>query len=262
MPRFPGENNGGKAHFLADGCGPVLGVDPKTGLVCPDDPKVGKNPTKANHHFWTRIQEAAAALPDSADLSVLLRFRDRYLKTANDRGNLPFAGERPFGKEEKTHLLRDLERCVDPARRADDLVSGGGITHFRAKFAAARLLDRRLSSANLIRGGRDEHGTLPRHRPARPAIAGSHKPEIKGVPNLPPKGGYLVSFARESPAFASYGFEGSTNAPVSEAAVRPTRWRSTPCWPTATCRGGWGVIWFSARGSATTQRVGSDVQPA
>ena len=58
MPRFPGENNGGKAHFLADGCGPVLGIDPKTGLPLPDDPKVGKNATKAFLHFWRRIEEA------------------------------------------------------------------------------------------------------------------------------------------------------------------------------------------------------------
>jgi CRISPR-associated protein Csd1 len=50
-------------------------------------------------------------------------------------------------------------------------------------------------------------------------IADSHKPEIKGVPGLPPKGGYLVSFAKEAPALSSYGFEGGHNAPVSEQAV-------------------------------------------
>ena len=50
-------------------------------------------------------------------------------------------------------------------------------------------------------------------------IAESHKPEIKGVPGLPPKGGYLVSFAKEAPALSSYGFEGGRNAPVSEQAV-------------------------------------------
>src|SRR4051812_46029409 len=36
MPRFPGENNGGKAHFLADTCGPVLGIEPRTGEALAD----------------------------------------------------------------------------------------------------------------------------------------------------------------------------------------------------------------------------------
>ena len=42
MPRFPGENNGGKADFLADTCGPVLGVEPKTGKPAPRRSQTGE----------------------------------------------------------------------------------------------------------------------------------------------------------------------------------------------------------------------------
>ena len=46
-------------------------------------------------------------------------------------------------------------------------------------------------------------------------IARSHKPKILGIPGLS-SGGYVVSFAKEAPAFSSYGFEMGQNAPVSE----------------------------------------------
>ena len=46
-------------------------------------------------------------------------------------------------------------------------------------------------------------------------IARSHKPKILGIPGLT-SGGYIVSFAKEAPAFSSYGFDMGQNAPVSE----------------------------------------------
>jgi CRISPR-associated protein Csd1 len=49
-------------------------------------------------------------------------------------------------------------------------------------------------------------------------IARSHKPKILRVPGLA-SGGYVVSFAKEAPAFSSYGFEMGENAPVSEEAA-------------------------------------------
>ena len=50
-------------------------------------------------------------------------------------------------------------------------------------------------------------------------VAESHRTLIKGVPGLPPIGGYLVSFDKSSPALTSFGFEGGWNAPVSETAA-------------------------------------------
>ena len=56
LPRFPGENNGGKAYFLAEGTVPLLGCNKKTGdavFADPDTaPRSEKNPAKAFQHFW------------------------------------------------------------------------------------------------------------------------------------------------------------------------------------------------------------------
>jgi CRISPR-associated protein Csd1 len=49
-------------------------------------------------------------------------------------------------------------------------------------------------------------------------VARSHKPKILGVPNLS-SGGYVVSFAQDSPAFSSYGFEMGENCSISETAA-------------------------------------------
>ena len=219
MPRFPGENNGGKAHFLADVCGTVFGVDPKSGFAWPDDPKVGKNPTKAFLHFWKRIEEAHEALPASEDLQALLKFRARYLNSATDRDHLPFASLRPFGKEGKATFCALTNDDPTPLESRTICFRVEGLPVFEPKsdlHAYWTVAYRRQTSSEA--GEANQGLCLVTVRHDQP-IAGSHKPEIKGVPNLPPKGGYLVSFAREAPAFASYGFEGSSNAPVSESAV-------------------------------------------
>ncbi|MDH7599062.1 MAG: type I-C CRISPR-associated protein Cas8c/Csd1 [Sedimentisphaerales bacterium] len=57
MPRFLGENNGGKAYFLADNPIAVLGRDKYSGDPILADPKKGKNPTKSFLHFWQQIEE-------------------------------------------------------------------------------------------------------------------------------------------------------------------------------------------------------------
>ena len=220
MPRFPGGNTGGKAHFLADGCGPVLGIDPKTGLPLPDDPKVGKNATKSFLHFWRRIEEARAAI-ESPALDAILAFRDRHLANAKLREGLEFVDSRPIGKsgtptfcaltasdpiplEGKTigFALEDI-----PVFEPDSPLHLYWSSAYRIAAFPDRSVDGEGLGLCLVTGLRDQ------------PIAGSHTPEIKGVRGLPPKGGYLVSFAREAPALASYGFEGSWNAPVSEQAV-------------------------------------------
>jgi CRISPR-associated protein Csd1 len=48
-------------------------------------------------------------------------------------------------------------------------------------------------------------------------IAATHRPKIQGVPNAQPSGAAIVSF--DKPAFASYGFDQSHNAPCSTAAA-------------------------------------------
>lgn len=224
MPRFPGENNGGKAHFLADSGGAVLGVEPKTGAALPDDPKVGKNATKAFLHFWRRIEEAHAETK-SADLAALLAFRDRRLGTPESREGLEFLGWAEVGKSAKRTFCALTEAGPVPLEGKAITFAVGGEFLFKVDpDGPPHPLHAYWSAAYRREAFADEGDAeglglcLVTGRDGQP-IAGSHKPEIKGVPGLPPKGGYLVSFARESPAFGSYGFEGSRNAPVSEQAV-------------------------------------------
>ena len=244
MPRFPGENNGGKAHFLADTCGPVLGVDPKVGKPLPDDLKQGKNGIKAFLHFWNRIKEAhdKTGLPE---LKALLAFHERHLADHAKREGLPFLGIAPVGKKATPTFCALGLSAPYPVEGRTIGFSVGGLplflpdsplheywksTYRREMFTAAPEPD----------AGPKEAAAAPRRKRGSAAaepdagikggfclvtgkegqqIAESHKPEIKGVPGLPPKGGYLVSFAKEAPALSSYGFEGGRNAPVSEQAV-------------------------------------------
>ena len=50
-------------------------------------------------------------------------------------------------------------------------------------------------------------------------IAESHRTPIKGVPGLPPIGGYLVSFDDATLSLRSYGLDKAFQAPVSEQAA-------------------------------------------
>jgi len=221
MPRFPGENNGGKAHFLADLCGPVLGVDAKTGAALSDDPKVGKNPTKAFHHFWRRIEEAHTATRLPA-LAALLAFRDRYLADSTSRESLPFIAWVPFGKAAKPTLCALNGHEPTPLEGKTITFSFKGLPIFEKgtplhDFWRDAYRTEAFSAADA--GAGQDLGLCMVTGLDNQPIAESHKPEIKGVPGLPPKGGYLVSFAKQAPALASYGFEGTRNAPVSEQAA-------------------------------------------
>ena len=226
MPEFPGVNNGGKANFLADAVDKVLGVDGKTGEPIPDDPSTGGNATKAFLHFWQRIADAHAAtgLPD---LAALLAFRGRYLNDEEARRGLPFVGVVPFGKDSKPTFCA-LAGQPWPLVKATITFSvgaaGGPVFQERSplhdywrgafnreRFAEAPVDDKSGSAARrgicLVTGAENE------------PVAESHRTLIKGVPGLPPIGGYLVSFDKSSPALTSFGFEGGWNAPVSETAA-------------------------------------------
>ncbi len=222
MPRFPGENNGGKAHFLADTCAPLLGVDPKAGQALSDDPKQGKNGTKAFHHFWTRIQtayDATGLLP----LKALLAFRERYLADQDKREALPFLGIAPIGKKATpTFCAIGLDEPY-PIEGKTISFSIGGRPLFTPDSPLHDYWKTAYRGEMFTEADGTDTGTsggfcLVTGLEGQP-IAESHKPEIKGVPGLPPKGGYLVSFAKEAPGLSSYGFEGGRNAPVSEQAV-------------------------------------------
>ncbi len=238
LPRFPGENNGGKAYYLAESFQCVLGVRKESGEPLPvSDAGKDRNPVRAFRHFWARIEEAAARIADLR-LKALLAFRDQHLtevEGANPlfdwlawrpnessreekpewHGRMATGDWRPIGKLVTVAFEIDGVPLAVPAEgwRADPIWQDWATTYRNKSFtedAVPNEDDGGVSaSANTICLVTGAVG-LP--------VARSHKPKILGVPGLA-SGGYVVSFAKESPAFSSFGFEMGANAPVSEAAA-------------------------------------------
>lgn len=228
MPRFPGENNGGKSYFLAESTIATLGRDKKSGECIPVDPKKGKNATKSFIHFWSQIQNAYNKTQDSR-LKALLDFRSKYIKEENGKvqANLPFIkiennkkGEpalngdvgqkKPILMEKLTIAFSVDGQPLTFDSESDPLRQYWVQYYAKAAFANDEGVDEEQKNDSEIRPSlclvTGETGV---------PIARSHKPKILGIPGLS-SGGYVVSFAKEAPAFSSYGFEMGQNAPVSE----------------------------------------------
>jgi len=226
MPRFPGENNGGKSFFLADSCTAILGIDKGTGEGVVVEGKRIDNAAKSFLHFWQRVTDAYAAT-GTDDLRALLSFKDRYVTTKdgvicptitfleirfNKRG-VPEIGVRISADD-----WERLEKATITFQVNDRIIFDGVnnehlLTHYWAnvfqKEAFASDEESKDTLQPSIRGL-----CMVTGQPNVP-IARSHKPKILHIPNLG-SGGYIVSFATECPSFSSYGFEMGGNAPVSE----------------------------------------------
>ena len=237
MPRFPGSNNGGKAYFLAADTIAVLGRNKETGEPIPADSKTAPRSQasypKAFQHFWQQIEEALQSTEDSR-LAALLTFQKRYIREDGDKieSDLPFLAvksNKKTGKQEFVGLTGTDEDQSYPLKGATMAFSVDGTpltladendplrrywfdTFHRLAFQSfegdesGKTEDNQSFGICLITGNTGE------------TIARSHKPLILGVPGLT-SGGYLVSFAKDSPAFSSYGFTMGENAPVSETAA-------------------------------------------
>jgi CRISPR-associated protein Csd1 len=243
LPRFPGENNGGKAYYLAADVATVFGFrkesedkngkQKQVGQPLPLEPKdrQDRNPVLAHRHFWTRIETAFERTKDER-LRTLLAFRDRYLDNDTQlfRG-LPFFEIRQLPKAAKPELCVQTESGTwQPVKKAntvsfqiegqfifpsgeseDPLWKDWAETYRQEAYAEP------ASSGKLTDSSKQQTVCLITGQCGEP-VARSHKPTITGVPGLS-SGGYVVSFATEAPAFSSYGFRMGENAPVSENAA-------------------------------------------
>lgn len=247
LPRFPGENNGGKAYYLAEHLATVCGVRKEAsrkgtaggtiGAALPDEPegREDRNPVLAYHHFWQRIEEAYSRTRDDR-LHALVEFRRRYLD-----GHQEFARGLPFLAMQQLLKAKEPELCVcseagtwHPIKKANLVhfeidgqrlsVPGGAQPEWRddviwQDWATTYLREAYAEPTEDEAGcdGERETVCLVTGQTGLP-IARSHKPKILGVPGLA-SGGYIVSFARAAPAFSSYGFDMGGNAPVAEQAA-------------------------------------------
>jgi CRISPR-associated protein Cas8c/Csd1 subtype I-C len=220
LPAFPGVNSGGKANFLADDAAKVLGIDTKTGEPFPDD--ATSNAAKSFRHFWQRIADAHAAT-GLESLQALLAFRQRYLDDPDIRRALPEIRIAPYGKKDPKPTLCAFEsdepipiekRTIMFSIENNPVFSPGSPVHdyWKKAFASERFAEPASNTSSdvglcLVTGQENQ------------AIAESHRTPIKGVPGLPPIGGYLVSFDDATPSLRSYGLEKAFQAPVSEQAA-------------------------------------------
>jgi CRISPR-associated protein Csd1 len=217
MPEFPGVNNGGKANFLFDAIEKVLGVYGNNGEPIPDDPSKGGNVTKAFLHFWQRIADAHAATGLS-ELAALLAFHDRYLTNEDARRTLPFLAKVPPGKDGKPVPLEKSTITFGVGASGGPIFQEGSSLHdyWKGAFNRERFVETPVAESS---GSAARRGVCLITGAENEPVAESHRTLIKGVPGLPPIGGYLVSFDKSSPALTSFGFEGGWNAPVSETAA-------------------------------------------
>ena len=238
MPRFPGENNGGKAYFLAESSIATLGrhhTENEARRISPGDrvyadPKDGGNPTKAFLHFWEQIREAYEATHDQR-LAAVLGFRDAYLTKGEGRigGELAFLEIRQNKKGQPELAAKTGEKDSLPLKGAVLGFSVGGQpltmqdeNDLLREYWFNRYLREAFQGESVEASGDVVHGSqamvcLVTGQISK-SIARSHKPKILGVPGLA-SGGYIVSFAKEAPSFSSYGLEMGQNAPVSEQAT-------------------------------------------
>jgi CRISPR-associated protein Csd1 len=231
LPRFPGENNGGKAYFLAESCLPVLGIEKNTGegIPFPSKKEKRKNAAKSYLHFWDQIEDAHKAT-GLETLAALLAFKSDYFWVEEERLRhcLPFIevrrnnnGELEVGAIIESGGWERLQKLLISFQVDDKIVFDGRdgdtpiVSYWRKTYTKEAFCsdkenhkdgDELRKDMCLVTGKTNE------------IIARSHKPKILGVPGVS-SGGYIVSFAKECPAFSSFGFEMGANAPVSEEAA-------------------------------------------
>jgi CRISPR-associated protein Csd1 len=206
---------GGVAEFLADGLTAAFGLDQDPEANMPAQKRADRDANNSAKYadFWKQIQEAEKAT-GHPDLKALLAFKQRL-------------------DEWRSKLLRWGKAAGVPASAkscwwlrtasGDEVKLGPDTFTFRVngrlllEDPALRDYWRRVH-ANEVESARKQSPKglcLLSGQNARP-LAPTHNPKIQGVPNTQ-SGARIVSF--DKPAFASYGFEQSLNAPASYEAA-------------------------------------------
>lgn len=207
---------GGVAEFLADGLTAVFGLDPDPSAELPPKKRADREANNAAKQadFWRQI-ETAAGRTRHPGLTALTRFQQALPSAAQ---NLLRWGASPDAKAGTKPAWWVKTAAGDEARLGPEnftfrvngslLLEVDEIRDFwraqhQAEAQAAR--DGYTRGLCLISGHQDQ------------PLAPTHNPKIKGVPNTQSFGAAIVSF--DKPAFSSYGFDQSLNAPAGEEAA-------------------------------------------
>ena len=211
------KNAGGIAEFLADNITGIFGLDTE-----PEKDTANRNKRMerdANNaskceDFWRQIQQACDQTQHSA-LKALVRFHEQT-KDAPSFLRWGVSNERKL--DDKPHWWLTT--------------AGGdevklGLDNFTFRVGGELLLGDEMTLRpfwrNVYQKEIDDEDASARRGlclitgTADVPVAPTHLPKVKGVPNTQSFGAAIVSF--DKPAFASYGFDQSHNAPSSTAAV-------------------------------------------
>jgi CRISPR-associated protein Csd1 len=208
---------GGIAEFLADGVTALFALDPDPDRRLTPKQRRDRDANNAAkyEHFWSQIRQAfeKTSLPalravlsfheDAGNHPSFLRYGTEagaavgdlkpkwWVRTAD--GSEKRMGPDQFAFQVEGHLLLLDEAVIRP--------------YWRAVYAAeVKDQEAKANRGFCMVTGREN---VP--------VPSTHLPKIKGVPGTQSFGAAIVSF--DKPAFASYGFEQSLNAPVSTHAV-------------------------------------------
>lgn len=204
---------GGVAEFLADGVTALFGLDMEPEKDKDNERKRrdrDANNAAKQEDFWRQVQQALDDTGHPA-LAAVLKFR----QTANSRP--------PFLSWHAAEGSNKPAWWLTPAKGKPEKLKPDNFT-FQVE---QQLL---LEDETLREWWRKTHGQEvgDRDTESKPGlclitgndevpIAATHTPKIKGVPDTQAFGAAIVSF--DKPAFASYGFEQSRNAPASTEAA-------------------------------------------
>ena len=237
------KNAGGVSEFLADGITAVFGLEsdpePKKKRTAKQEQDRLNNNSKKRQDFWYQIKKAAKET-QSPELLALCKFNKSLGKDAI----LPLWGKPPdlikkADEAKKTFTLtpsvknkklhEKAEKSLTAANSAWWLKTANGneVKHGTENFTFRVGGELLIENETIKLWWRRQHATeikKSRENLSRgiclvtgvedQPIALTHNPKIKGVPNTQSFGAAIVSF--DKPAFTSYGFNQSLNAPTSD----------------------------------------------
>lgn len=208
---------GGIAEFLADGLTAVFGLDsePEKRLTEKQRKDRDSNNARKCDHFWQQIHQAF----DETQLPALGALLAFYKQTKNPPPFLRY-GQEAGSAESSEKRKWWVKTAAGPEKRLgpDQFTFQVEGELVLLEDTAVRPYWRRAYASELRE--QDAHASLglclvTGHENV--SVASTHLPKIKGVRGTQFFGAAIVSF--DKPAFSSYGFEQSLNAPVSTEAV-------------------------------------------
>ena len=208
---------GGVAEFLWEGLEAVFGLQTDPGKIETTERRrlsQEKNRQAKFDDFWEQIKNAQSAT-DSSSANAVLRFREKYISDVPSE----FLRWGSLKEGEKENWLIKTAAGSEEKLKADNFtfqIDGKLLIEDEKMRDVWRNV---FENEKADSAADSEKGLCLVTGKTNVAVSASHLPKISGVPGTLAIGASLISFEKSSPAFSSYGWEKSYNAPISFSAV-------------------------------------------